>query len=65
MDTVDDVLVVQTSRFSRAGLLVSFFPVVTQRLVLMVLLTMEIPQLQFIDKVIDVFVQVLQIRAQL
>ena len=31
----------------------------------MVLLTMEIPQLQFIDKVIDVFVQVLQIRAQL
>ena len=35
---------------------VVIIPVVTQRLVPMVLLTMEIPQLQFIDKVTDVLV---------
>ena len=35
---------------------VVYIPVVTQRLVPMVLLTMEIPQLQFLDKVIDYLV---------
>ena len=32
---------------------VVYIPVVTQRLIPMVFLTMDIPQLQFIDKVID------------
>ena len=54
VDTVDDVPVVQTYRFSRAGPR-SSFPVVTQRLVSKVLLTVEIPQLQHIDRVVDFY----------
>ena len=46
---------------------VVIIPVVTQRLVPMVLLTMEIPQLQFIDNVIQVqqVPQVQSVRRQL